>query len=122
MSSASAPGSLLDAVAPYSAEYVALLTLRAVVEWSALIAVIGYAGVYLNRPSRILRYGSDRVYPFYIWHQTVIVVVAYFIVGWAAGPLVTFTVISLISLGVTVALCEAVGLTLITRRLFGVRS
>ena len=122
MSSASAPASLLDAVAPYSAEYVALLTLRAVVEWSALIAVIGYAGVYLNRPSRILRYGGDRVYPFYIWHQTVIVVVAYFIVGWAAGPLVKFTVISLISLGVTVALCEAVGLTLITRRLFGVRS
>lgn len=117
-----AVASPLDVVAPYSAEYVALLTVRAVVEWSALIAVIGYAGVYLHRPSRVLRYGGDRVYPFYIRDQTVIVVVAYFIVGWVAAPLVKFTVISVISLGVTVALCEAVGLTPITRCLFGMKN
>ena len=61
---------LLAPIAPYSIAYAALLTLRAVIEWSALVAVIGYAGVYLDRPSRILRYGGDRVYPFYIWHQT----------------------------------------------------
>lgn len=113
---------LLAPIAPYSLAYAALLTLRAVIEWSALVAVIGYAGVYLDRPNRMLRYGGDRVYPFYIWHQTVIVVVAYFVVGWAAGPLVKFAAISVISLAVTVALCEAVGMTALTRRLFGMKA
>ena len=113
---------LLAPIAPYSLAYAALLTLRAVIEWSALIAVIGYAGVYLNRPSRVLRYGGDRVYPFYIWHQTVIVVVAYFVLGWTAGPIVKFAAISVISLAVTVALCEAVGMTVVTRRLFGMKT
>lgn len=113
---------LLAPIAPYSIAYVALLTLRAIIEWSALVAVIGYAGVYLSRPSRVLRYGGERVYPFYIWHQTVIVVVAYFVVGWATGPLVKFAAISAISLVVTVALCEAVGMTPLTRRLFGMKS
>ena len=112
---------LLAPIAPYSMAYVALLTLRAVIEWSALVAVIGYAGVYLGRPSRVLRYGGERVYPLYIWHQTVIVVVAYFVLGWAAGPVVKFAAISAISLVVTVALCEAVGTTAITRRLFGMK-
>jgi glucans biosynthesis protein C len=113
---------LLAPIAPYSIAYVALLTLRAIIEWSALVAVIGYAGMYLSRPSRVLRYGGERVYPFYIWHQTVIVVVAYFVVGWAAGPLVKFAAISAVSLVVTVALCEAVGMTPLTRRLFGMKS
>jgi glucan biosynthesis protein C len=113
---------LLAPVAPYSMAYVALLTLRAIIEWSALVAVIGYAGVYLGRPSRVLRYGGHHVYPFYIWHQTVIVVVAYFVLGWPAGPVVKFAAISAISLLVTVALCEAVGTTALTRRLFGMKS
>jgi len=112
---------LLVPIALYSIAYAALLTLRAVIEWSALVAVIGYAGVYLDRPSRILRYGGDRVYPFYIWHQTVIVVVAYFVVAWTAAPFVKFAAISLISLVGTVALCEAVGTTALTRRLFGMK-
>jgi peptidoglycan/LPS O-acetylase OafA/YrhL len=113
---------LLAPIAPYSVAYAALLTLRAVIEWSALIAVIGYAGVYLNRPIRVLRYGGDRVYPFYIWHQTVIVIVAYFVLGWTAGPFVKFAAISVISLAVTVALCEAVGMTVVTCRLFGMKT
>jgi Acyltransferase family len=39
--------------APYSPEYVALTTLRTVQEWTALVAILGYASVYLNRPSRL---------------------------------------------------------------------
>jgi peptidoglycan/LPS O-acetylase OafA/YrhL len=113
---------LLAPIAPYSIAYAGLLTLRAIIEWSALVAVIGYAGVYLSRPSRVLRYGGERVYPFYIWHQTVIVVIAYFVVGWATGPLVKFAAISAISLLVTMALCEAVALTPLTRLLFGMKS
>ena len=113
---------LLAPIAPYSIAYGALLTLRAVIEWSALVAVIGYAGMYLGRPSRLLRYGGARVYPFYIWHQTVIVVVAYFVLGWPMGPWAKFALISAISLVLTVALCEAVGLTPLTRRLFGMKA
>jgi hypothetical protein len=51
----------------------------------------------------------------------VIVVVAYFVLDWAAGPLVKFLAISGISLVATVALCE-VGTTALTRLLFGMKT
>jgi fucose 4-O-acetylase-like acetyltransferase len=53
--------------------YLARRTLAAVNEWSWVLAILGFGQAYLNRPGPALRYASEIVYPFYIWHQTVIV-------------------------------------------------
>jgi peptidoglycan/LPS O-acetylase OafA/YrhL len=48
--------------------------------WMWVLASLGYGKKYLNRGSRLLTYANTAVYPFYILHQTVIVIIAYFIV------------------------------------------
>jgi glucan biosynthesis protein C len=47
--------------------------------WAWIITILGYGAVYLNRPSKYLVYANRAVYPFYILHQTITVVLAYFL-------------------------------------------
>jgi hypothetical protein len=54
----------------------------ALVGWTTMLTVMGYAQVYFNKPRPILKKLNEAVYPFYILHQTVIVVLAYYIVQW----------------------------------------
>ena len=48
--------------------------------WSFVLTLLGYGQIYLNRPSLWLKKMNEAIYPFYILHQTVIVVFAYFII------------------------------------------
>lgn len=56
------------------------LALKAIVAWGWVLALVGYGKKYLNRKLKILDYLNQAVYPFYILHQTVIVILAYYIV------------------------------------------
>lgn len=47
--------------------------------WTWIFVLFGYAAAYLNRPGKLLAYCNRAVYPFYILHQTVILLGAYFI-------------------------------------------
>jgi glucan biosynthesis protein C len=53
-----------------------------IVKWSWLSLVIGFARHYLNFTNRWLRYCGDIVYPFFILHQTVIIVLGFFVINW----------------------------------------
>lgn len=57
----------------------------ALVGWTTMLTIMGYAQVYLNQPKPILKKLNEAVYPFYILHQTVIVVLAYYVVQWQAS-------------------------------------
>ena len=56
------------------------IALQPLVAWSWVLALVGYGKKYLNRKHKILDYLNQAVYPFYILHQTVIVVLVYYIV------------------------------------------
>jgi hypothetical protein len=47
--------------------------------WAWILVMISYAATYLNKPSRILSYANEAVYPFYILHQTVIIALGYYL-------------------------------------------
>ncbi|WP_129793355.1 acyltransferase family protein [Sphingosinicella sp. CPCC 101087] len=46
----------------------------AVEQWGAIVAALGFGALHLNRDSRLLRTLTVAVFPFYIAHQTIIVV------------------------------------------------
>ena len=48
--------------------------------WMWVFSSLGYGKAYLNRKSKYLSYANTAVYPFYILHQTVIVIIAYYVV------------------------------------------
>ncbi|MBC9914388.1 acyltransferase family protein [Chitinophaga varians] len=56
--------------------YTALAVVSA---WMWVFAAVGYGKRYLNRKSRVLGYANEAVYPFYILHQTVIVILTYYL-------------------------------------------
>lgn len=50
------------------------------VSWSVLLTVLGYGYKHLNNKSYLLKKLNNAVYPFYMLHQTVIVIIGYFII------------------------------------------
>lgn len=60
---------------------------RAMFMWSALLAIFGWGHGLLNRPFRWLPYASEAVYPWYILHQSLIVLIAYLLIPLRLGPI-----------------------------------
>ena len=58
---------------------------RALYMWSALLAIFGWGHARLNRPMGWLPYATEAVYPWYILHQSVIVLVAYWLIPLRLG-------------------------------------
>jgi hypothetical protein len=85
-----------DAVPPEALRSVMRLV-YATDQWSAIIAAIGFAAVHLTRDSALLRTLTVAVFPFYIAHQTIIVVAGHHLkalhlpVALEAGALIAAT-------------------------------
>jgi glucan biosynthesis protein C len=93
-----------------------------VVGWSTLLAIAGWAQVHLTRGGSLLRYATEAVYPFYILHQTVIVILGYNVVRWLGGLWGNYLLICGGSFVATVAIYHlAVRPFALTRLLFGLK-
>jgi len=90
--------------------------------WCWVLAILGYGKRYLSFRNHFLDYANEGIYPFYILHQTVIVVVGFYVVQIEEGILAKFLFTSTISLLATVALYEfCVRPYRLTRFLFGMK-
>lgn len=56
--------------------------------WLWIVAVLGWGHHLLNRPMKWLPYATEAVYPWYILHQTIIIVVGYNLTKLSLGPVV----------------------------------
>ena len=50
-------------------------------QWCAIVVVLGFARRWLNRDSAVRRYLTDAVFPYYIVHQTAIILIAHQLKG-----------------------------------------
>jgi glucans biosynthesis protein C len=48
--------------------------------WSWILLLIGYSAKFLNKPSALLSYRNEAVYPFYILHQTVLLILGFYVI------------------------------------------
>ena len=78
------------------------------VSWSGLLTLLGYASVWCTQTPNWLRAANELIYPFYILHQTVIVVLGFYIVQWSGGIPVKALSLLLASFLVCCFLCYAV--------------
>ena len=92
------------------------------VPWFFMIVLLGYGKKFLGFTNRFLKYVSEASYPFYILHQTVIVIIGFYVVQWDTNvPLKFFTIVGA-SFVVTVLLYDLlVKRTNVTRFLFGMK-
>jgi peptidoglycan/LPS O-acetylase OafA/YrhL len=64
---------------------------------SWVLFILGVGNRYLSFNHRVLAYGNEAVLPFYIFHQTVILCVGWFVIGWNMGIFAKYTIIAVIS-------------------------
>ena len=69
--------------------------------WSWILVMISYAATYLNKPSRILSYSNEAVFPFYILHQPVLIYLAYYLKDIEVCILAKFSIMMIGTLGIT---------------------
>jgi len=99
-----------------------ILTLRAIVAWSWIIALLGLANRFLNFNNKFLEYGSEAVLPFYILHQTIIIIIGYYVIQWSMGTAPKFfIVVGLSFVGIMVIYDLLVRRINVLRFLFGMR-
>lgn len=87
---------------PFPLEHVALYGFI----WSSLCAALGYAQARVTAAKPWLTRAQSLAYPFYILHQSVIVVLGWWMLRLNLGPWAFFASLTLLSFLLTLALCE----------------
>lgn len=88
---------------------VSLLTgslLRGFNSWIWLMAILGFGRRYLRFETPFLRRANEAALPFYILHQTVIVIVGYLMLGWEGSALIEYPALIGISLAIILTTYE----------------
>jgi len=67
--------------------------------WSWIVMILGFAHRHLNRPFPWLAYANEAVYPWYVLHQTIIVVAGYALSQWALGPVAEPVLVTAATIG-----------------------
>lgn len=90
--------------------------------WLWLLVFLGYGRSALSFSNRFIEWARDASYPVYILHQTVIVVIAYFVVQMTWSPWIKFGVIVSATLAICVLLYEfLLRRSALLRLMFGIR-
>jgi hypothetical protein len=78
----------------------------AIGRWSWMVFVLSLGAKHLNFQHKFLAYGNEAVLPFYIFHQTIILCVGWFVIRWNIGILPKYLVIVVASFAIIMALYE----------------
>lgn len=90
-------------------------------QWLCILAVLGFARRWLTKDSPARRYLTDAIFPYYIVHQTVIILIAHGLRGAGLSPGVEAAIIIGGTAGACVATYEIVRRVSWLRPLFGLK-
>ncbi len=101
-------GQWRDGLADPSVALAGVVYVGMLARWLMIVGMLGLGRKLLNRPSRALAYLAEASYPVYILHQTVIVILASFVVGFDVAWPVQWTLLLVASVVVTLLCYEVV--------------
>ena len=97
-------------------------SLYPITAWGWVFTAIGYGKRYLNKKHKALDYINQAVYPFYILHQTVIVIIVYYVVQTSDTIMMKYLFTVIVSFLITMAIYHVfLRPYSITRFLFGMK-
>ncbi len=105
----------------YTAEGIGFALLRNLSVWLIILALTGLADQYLNRESKALGILNRASYPVYIFHQTVLIAAAYFIVMLDVYWVVKYVAIVLATMALSWGGYEVSRRLRVTRFLIGIK-
>ena len=87
-----------------------------------IFTILGFSRKHLNKPSKLLSYANESVYPFYILHQTITIALGYYIIKWDLGILPKFLLVAFVTLAGSLIIYELfIKRINFTRFLFGMK-
>lgn len=87
-----------------SAKYLAYGISSIFLAWSCALAAIGYARQYLNRDSSFRSLANEAIYPFYLLHQPIILILGFYLIKWEMSDFTRFLLLTTSSFGITCVL------------------
>ena len=81
----------------FSFIYVMYQIVWSIASWSAVVFMLSLGAKYLNFNYKTLAYSNEAVLPFYLFHQTIILIVGFFVIRWNIGILPKFLIVTVIS-------------------------
>ncbi len=91
---------------PFSLKFVLFETVMSIGRWSWIVFVLRLGAKHLNFNKNVLAYCNEAVLPFYIFHQTIILCVGWFVIRWNIGILPKYLIIVAASFTLIMALYE----------------
>jgi len=91
---------------PTMPEFYLFWTLVTVAAWSWTAFMLFVGMRFLDFKNKWLEYGQEAVVPFYVLHQPVIVVIAFYVVQWQAGVTIKMLAVVLASFAVTAGIYD----------------
>ena len=95
--------------------------LLAVQQWSAIVAMLGFASLHLRADGRARRYLTEAVFPVYILHQTLIIAFAWQLSAYDLPPALEALLLVVLTMGLSFAVFELVRRSRMLRPLFGLQ-
>jgi glucan biosynthesis protein C len=90
----------------FSFIYVLYQIVWSIASWSAVVFMLSLGAKYLNFNHKMLAYGNEAVLPFYLFHQTIILIVGFFVIRWNIGILPKFLIVTVISFSLILVLYD----------------
>jgi glucans biosynthesis protein C len=91
-----------------SVEYKLMMITSSVIAWTWILTIFGFGMGRLNFRNAFLDYAGEAVMPFYLLHQSVLLVVGYLAVDWAMPDFLKWVFILLVSFALIMGLYEIV--------------
>jgi len=101
--------------------YVAVSTIWALNGWCWVTAILGFGRKYLSFNHKYLKVSNELVLPFYILHQSIIVAVAFYVVGLDLIVIEKYLLIVVLSFPIIATLLYPISKVNVLRFLFGMR-
>jgi Acyltransferase family. len=92
-----------------------------ILSWVGILAIIALGKHFLEFNNAFTKYFAPAAFPIYFFHQTIVVIVAYIIVGHVHGTLIQYVSIMGIAFVLTVFMYEICRRIAVTRFLFGIK-
>jgi peptidoglycan/LPS O-acetylase OafA/YrhL len=92
-----------------------------IIAWSCGLSALGYFKVYFNNDNKYRKHLNVAIYPFYLLHQPVIIVVGYLVLKLQMPTIVSAVLITLLSLSVITGLYWIIGKSNFLRTIFGMK-
>ncbi len=77
-----------------------------ITSWSAVVFVLYIGARYLNTNNKFLVYANEAVLPFYLFHQTIILCVGWYVIRWDMGIPIKLLIIAVVSFPLIMILYE----------------